>query len=80
MRKLNIGNNEKNKKLKEIEENFSEALYSLKLYHSGIFECIKKLIIHYGEEEENGNNKPLSLESKNENEISEYKIYKYFYS
>ena len=80
MRKLNIGNNEKNKKLKEIEENFSEALYSLKLYHSGIFECTKKLIIHYGEEDENGTKKPLSLESKNENEISEYKVYKYFYS
>ena len=80
VRKLNIGNNEKNKKLKEMEENFSEALYSLKLYHSGIFECTKKLIIHYGEEDENGTKKPLSLESKNENEISEYKVYKYFYS
>ena len=79
VRKINIDNNETNQKLKKIEENFSEFLYSLHLYHAGIFECTKKLIIHYGEEE-NGIKKPLSLESKNENEISEYWVYKYFYS
>ena len=40
----------------------------------------KKLIIHYGEGDENNKKKPLSIESKNEEEIAEYQVYKYFYS
>ena len=58
----------------------SSALYSLNLYHAGIFECTKKLIIHYGEVDENNKLKPLSVELKNEKEIGEYQVYKYFYS
>ena len=58
----------------------SSALYSLNLYHAGIFECTKKLIIYYGEGDGNNKLKPLSLELKNEKEIEEYQVYKYFYS
>ena len=80
VRKINSSNNETNRIRKKIKEKASESLYSLYLYHAGIFECTKKLIIHYGENDENENKKPLSLESKNDNEISEYQVYKYFYS
>ena len=62
------------------KEKISSALYSLNLYHAGIFECTKKLIIHYGEGDGNNKLKPLSLELKNEKEIEEYQVYKYFYS
>ena len=58
----------------------SRNLYKINCYHAAIFECTKKLIIHYGEEDENGNKKPLSLESKNENDLSDYYVIKYFYS
>ena len=79
-RKLNWGNDETIQEIKEIKENYCKNFYYLHLYHAGIFECTKKLIIHYGEEDENGAKKPLSLESKNENELSEYEVVKYFYS
>lgn len=68
-RKLNCDNDEKIQKIKESKENACKNLYSLNLYHAGIFECTKKLIIYYGKEDENVTKKPLSLESKNENEL-----------
>ena len=58
----------------------SEFLYENDAYHAGIFECTKKLIIHYGEEDENKNKKPLNIESLNKKHFKKYEVIKYFYS
>ena len=80
VRNLKFLNNANNQIIREMGANAAESLFPLNFYHAGIFECTKKLIIHYGEEDENNKKKPLSIESKNEEEIAEYQVYKYFYS
>ena len=60
--------------------NFSSILYAFNLYHTGIFECTKELLIHYGEEDEKGNKKPLLMEKKNDYDLKQYEVIKYFYS
>ena len=80
MRNLKFLNNANNQIIREMGANAAESLFPLNFYHAGIFECTKKLIIHYGEGDENNKKKPLSIESKNEEEIAEYQVYKYFYS
>ena len=53
------------------------------LYHSGIFECTKELLIHYGEPDENDRkkkNKPLVIEKKTDENLEQYQVKKYFYS
>ena len=45
-----------------------------------MFEATKKILIHYGEEDENEIKKPLGLEPLNENDYTDYSVIKYFYS
>lgn len=61
-------------------KDFSSLFYKLALYHVGVFEATKKILIHYGEEDENGIKKPLGLVPLNENDYTDYAIIKYFYS
>ena len=42
----------------------SSFFYAFDLYHAGIFECTKELLIHYGEVDENDRKKPLLMEKK----------------
>ena len=49
-------------------------------YHSGIFECTKELLIHYGEPDENERKKPLVIEKKTDENLEQYQVIKYFYS
>ena len=64
----------------EIISDFSSFLNNLNLYHAGVFEATKKILIHYGEEDENEIKKPLGLEPLNENDYTDYSVIKYFYS
>ena len=48
-------------------------------YPTGIFECTKKILLHYGVKDINSNNKPLIIESYDES-LQKYKVIKYFYS
>ena len=64
----------------EIISDFSSFLNYLNLYHAGVFEATKKILIHYGEEDENEIKKPLGLEPLNENDYTDYSVIKYFYS
>ena len=43
---------------RDVNSFFSFILSASDLYHTGIFECTKKVLIHYGEEDINGNKKP----------------------
>ena len=58
----------------------SPLLNKLNNYHAGIFEATKKLLIHYGEPDENDIKKPLGIESINDDAYLEYSVVKYFYS
>ena len=49
-------------------------------FHTGIYECTKELLIHYGEKDKNGKYKPLTIEFLNKDLLSEYKVIKFFYS
>ena len=48
MRNLKFLNNANNQIIREMGANAAESLFPLNFYHAGIFECTKKLIIHYG--------------------------------
>ena len=61
-------------------KDLSPLLYKLDLYHVGVFEATKKILIHYGEEDKNKIKKPLGLEPLNENDYTDYSVIKYFYS
>ena len=49
-------------------------------YHTGIYECSKNILIHYAEEDEKGNKKPLVDDFLNEGLLEKYEVIKYFYS
>ena len=57
-----------------------EFLYKNDAYYAGIFECTKKLMRHYGEEDENKNKKPLNIKSLNKKLFKKYEVIKFFYS
>ena len=58
----------------------SSILYLINCYHTGIYECSKNTLIHYGEEDGKSNKKPLVSEFLNEDLLEEYQVIKYFYS
>ena len=57
-----------------------EFLATINCVHAGIFECTKKILIHYGEEDENGNKKPLGMETKEDSELNKYQVRRIFFS
>ena len=63
-----------------LDRDLAELLYVYDCYHAGIFECTKKILIHYGEEDENGNKKPLLMEKKEDDELNKYQVRKFFFS
>ena len=65
------------KDLKSIDSSSQEIF---NIYHAGIFECTNGLLIHYGEKDENGKEKPLTLEKLIDDDLLNYIVIKYFYS
>ena len=57
-----------------------EFLYENDAYYAGIFERTKKLMRHYGEEDENKNKKPLNIKSLNKKLFKKCEVIKFFYS
>ena len=68
------------KRLLNLNPYLSSFLDLINWYHAGIFECTKELLIHYGEVNEKGNKKPLTIEKKSDDELQKYQVIKYFYS
>ena len=65
---------------RDLKTLFGGILDSYYCYHAGIFECTKELLIHYGEQDEKGKKKPLTMESLKERQLKDYKVIKFFYS